>query len=74
MASDHVNRANRPNTWPHRPTLRRVTSFGIEGEVCYAGQSRLTTPARLLPSLTHQRHRTLRLTMSPHMDTIIILA
>ena len=23
MASGHVNRANRPNTWPHRPTLRR---------------------------------------------------
>ena len=23
MASGHVNRANRPNTWPHRLTLRR---------------------------------------------------
>ncbi len=23
MASGHVNRTNRPNTWPHRPTLRR---------------------------------------------------
>jgi len=21
MASGHVNRANRPNTWPHRPML-----------------------------------------------------
>ena len=23
MASGHVNRINRPNTWLHRPTLRR---------------------------------------------------
>jgi hypothetical protein len=23
MASGHVNRTNRPNTWLHRPTLRR---------------------------------------------------
>jgi hypothetical protein len=24
MASGHVNRANRPNTWLHRPTLQNV--------------------------------------------------
>jgi hypothetical protein len=24
MASGHVNRVKRPNTWPHRPTLQRV--------------------------------------------------
>jgi hypothetical protein len=23
MASGHVNRTNRPNTWPHRPAKRR---------------------------------------------------
>ena len=23
MASGHVNRTNRPNTWLHRPSLRR---------------------------------------------------
>ena len=23
MASGHVNRIYRPNTWPHRPSLRR---------------------------------------------------
>ena len=23
MASGHANRANRPNTWPHRPATRR---------------------------------------------------
>jgi hypothetical protein len=26
MASGHVNRANRPNTWLHRPDLRREDS------------------------------------------------
>jgi hypothetical protein len=26
MASGHVNRTNRPNTWLHRPTLRREDS------------------------------------------------
>jgi hypothetical protein len=26
MASGHANRTNRPNTWPHRPSLRREES------------------------------------------------
>jgi hypothetical protein len=26
MASGHVNRTNRPNTWPHRPAQRRAVS------------------------------------------------
>jgi hypothetical protein len=26
MASGHVNRTNRPNTWLHRPSLRREES------------------------------------------------
>jgi hypothetical protein len=26
MASGHVNRANRPNTWLHRPSLQREDS------------------------------------------------
>ena len=26
MASGHVNRTQRPNTWPHRPMLRREDS------------------------------------------------
>ncbi len=26
MASGHVNRTQRPNTWLHRPTLRREDS------------------------------------------------
>jgi len=50
MASGHVNRANRPNTWLHRPTLQREESpcqsgavhtwhlrdmAGIADNVCY---------------------------------------
>ena len=27
MASGHVNRAQRPNTWPHRPAMRNVKFF-----------------------------------------------
>ncbi len=33
MASGHVNRANRPNTWLHRPSLRREDSSCQPGAV-----------------------------------------
>jgi hypothetical protein len=33
MASGHVNRTNRPNTWPHRPSLRREESPCQSGAV-----------------------------------------
>ena len=33
MASGHVNRANRPNTWLHRPTLQRDDSSCQPGAV-----------------------------------------
>jgi hypothetical protein len=33
MASGHVNRTYRPNTWPHRPTLRREDSSCQPGAV-----------------------------------------
>jgi len=33
MASGHVNRANRPNTWLHRPTLQREESPCQSGAV-----------------------------------------
>jgi hypothetical protein len=33
MASGHVNRTNRPNTWLHRPTLRREDSSCQPGAV-----------------------------------------
>jgi hypothetical protein len=33
MASGHVNRTKRPNTWLHRPTLRREDSSCQPGAV-----------------------------------------
>src|SRR5262252_9486971 len=33
MASGHVNRTNRPNTWLHRPSLRREDSLCQPGAV-----------------------------------------
>ena len=33
MASGHVNRIKRPNTWPHRPTLLREESPCQSGAV-----------------------------------------
>ena len=33
MASGHVNRANRPNTWPLRPTLQSEDSSCQPGAV-----------------------------------------
>jgi hypothetical protein len=33
MASGHVNRTNRPNTWLHRPSLRRDDSSCQPGAV-----------------------------------------
>ena len=32
MASGHVNRANRPNTWLHRPRLQNVQIFLANSE------------------------------------------
>jgi hypothetical protein len=33
MASGHVNRANRPNTWLHRPSCKREESPCQQGAV-----------------------------------------
>ena len=50
MASGHVNRINRPNTWPHRPSLRReeipcqlgaVHTWGYSDRSIYAVRRRL---------------------------------
>jgi hypothetical protein len=37
MASGHVNRTQRPNTWLHRPTLRREDSPCQLGAVTHFG-------------------------------------
>jgi hypothetical protein len=42
MASGHVNRANRPNTWLHRPNLQR------EKSPCQLGAVHTWLPAQLI--------------------------
>ena len=42
MASAHVYRANRPNTWLHRPSLRREDSLCQPGAVHTRPNSELT--------------------------------
>jgi hypothetical protein len=57
MASGHVNRTNRPNTWLHRPTCKReekafifLSAFGAK-RICRDGGQHID-PTRL----THLRH------------------
>src|SRR5665648_1036897 len=50
MASGHANRANRPNTWLHRPTLRREVLTCQPGAVhtWHLADSLSESPARSL--------------------------
>ena len=73
MASGHVNRTNRPNTWLHRPSLRREDSPCQPGAVHtwhfsevtieawdfrLGGQSRLNaSAARVAACVTLSGHR-----------------
>jgi hypothetical protein len=41
MASGHVNRANRPNTWLHRPMLQNVKKALANSEPSTHGTKRL---------------------------------
>src|SRR5229473_5675168 len=67
MASGHVNRTKRPNTWLHRPSLRREDFSCQPGavhtwhktdidpatiDVCYRGQSRHQAGVKPRPLLT----------------------
>jgi len=46
MAGGHVNRINRPNTWPHRPMLQNVQKALANTEPSTHGHfSDLTGPA-----------------------------
>ena len=46
MASGHVNRANRPNTWAHRPILQNVKKVLANSEPStHEGQSGLSLNA-----------------------------
>ena len=54
MASGHVNRANRPNTWLHRPSLRREV-FLANSEPSTHGTSRTLGSPRSWWKLTFER-------------------
>jgi hypothetical protein len=49
MASGHVNRINRPNTWLHRPSLRR------EDSPCQLGAVHTWHKADILAALRNVR-------------------
>jgi hypothetical protein len=63
MASGHVNRANRPNTWLHRPSLRREVfpcQLGAvhtwhDSSVANGGKADEMCSGRVLLSLTPKR-------------------
>jgi len=61
MASGHVNRAQRPNTWLHRPSLRREESSCQLGAVHTWPRGRHAAMSALPPLLggerTHLGHR-----------------
>jgi hypothetical protein len=57
MASGHVNRANRPNTWLHRPRLRREDSPCQLGAVSSISSSPDTGDRPKLPVIAPQKLR-----------------
>jgi hypothetical protein len=48
MASGHVNRANRPDTWLHRPILQNVKKPLANPEPSTHGTTRKSQPERLM--------------------------
>jgi len=58
MASGHVNRTNRPNTWLHRPSLRR------EKSPCQLGAVHTWHLSDLGTHLTFGRHSAPKRTLS----------
>jgi hypothetical protein len=66
MASGHVNRTQRPNTWPHRPKLQREdcpcqpgavhtwhkADMGITpANACYRGKADIDQPLLIVISI-----------------------
>jgi hypothetical protein len=49
MASGHVNRTKRPNTWLHRPTLQNVKKALANPEPSTHGTNRLLEVGRACP-------------------------
>ena len=57
MASGHVNRANRPNTWLHRPTLQVKILLANPEPSTHGPSRRFACPTKrsLLDPSGHQR-------------------
>jgi hypothetical protein len=51
MASGHVNRIQRPNTWLHRPMLQNVKKALANSEPSTHGTKRTSQPARRMSAL-----------------------
>ena len=51
MASGHVNRIRRPNTWLHRPMLQNVKKALANSEPSTHGTFRTFQPARRMSAL-----------------------
>src|SRR5262249_19686031 len=64
MASGHVNRTNRPNTWLHRPACKREEKPCQLGAVhscgsmsAFGGKADIECSDRVFPLLTQSSHR-----------------
>jgi len=68
MASGHVNRTQRPNTWLHRPTLRREDSPCQHGAVHTWPNASVAAMQRFGRDRRHSGHsqRTLKPTLMTH--------
>jgi hypothetical protein len=66
MASGHVNRTKRPNTWLHRPTLQNVKKALANPEPSTHGTSRHFAAMRIWSLPEHSGHWS-----SPHQSISI---
>ena len=58
MASGHVNRANRPNTWAHRPILQNVKKVLANSEPStHGGRAENICYQRVFPGWTPSGHQ-----------------
>jgi hypothetical protein len=57
MASGHVNRVKRPNTWLHRPMLQNVKKVLANPEPSTHDPGCVKTPLRCYDSLDDSRER-----------------
>ena len=69
MASGHVNRINRPNTWLHRPMLRREVLTCQPGAVHTWHLADIDADARACPLLGVKRTSAAMVQLMPFMSS-----